>query len=62
MMLILVNFSICELLDLADAEFLIILVSCPVKTTMPNTQSVFLKEEPLSSKLSAPREIFPSIL
>jgi hypothetical protein len=41
----------------AWALFCITLVSCPVKTAMPYTYSVFLKLLPLNTMLSAPKDI-----
>jgi hypothetical protein len=52
MMCLLVIYSILDFLALLPVEFFMILVSCPVKTTTPYIQSVFLKEDPLSKKLS----------
>ncbi len=53
-----VPFSILDILNLEFAEFIIILVWCPAYTTNPITHSVFLSEEPLSSKFSALTLIF----
>ena len=44
---LLVDFSSFENFDLEFTEFIITLVSWPVKTTIPYIYSVFLKELPL---------------
>lgn len=49
----LVVFSFLENLFLAEVEFNIILVSCPVNTTTPYIYSVFLNDAPLNRMLSA---------
>lgn len=52
-----VNNSSLDFLTLAEVELRMIFVSWPVKVTIPVTQSVFLREEPLSKKLSLLRLI-----